>query len=92
MDGARGLLCGCGTDGGENRRYIIPDRVVRKAQDDVAGKCQRCLSLGVIFLLRGVDIAIQLDSEATVRAAEINDERSDGMLPTKLQAIELAIA
>jgi hypothetical protein len=60
--------------------------VVGEAEDDVAGLCQERLALGVGFVLARVDVAVELDDEAAIGAAEIGDEGADGVLAAELQA------
>jgi len=43
-------------------------------------------------LLLGVNSIIEFNGAATVGAAEVDDERSDGMLPTEFHSIQATTA
>ena len=68
------------------------DRLFGEAQHPVASLSQERFSLGILLSLRGVNIAINFDGEATIGTAKIDHEWADGMLAAKLQSSEAATA
>ena len=86
------LAAGGGADGGEDCREVVVDGVVGEAEDAVAGGGEEGIAIGVGLALGVVDRAIELDDEATIRAAEIDDEGADGVLAAELKAVEASIA
>ena len=70
------------------------DGGVGKAQNDVAGGGEESFSLGIVLALGRIEVdgAVELDDEATVGAAEIDDEGADRMLTAELQPGEAASA
>jgi hypothetical protein len=70
------------------------DGGVWEAEDRVASGGEEGFSLCIVLALgrKAVDGTVKLDDEATVGAAEIDDERADGMLAAELQAGQTAIA
>ena len=61
------------------------DRFVGKPQHAIACRCQEGFTLDISRNLRFVDASIDLDDKPTFSTTEIDDERSDWMLATKLQ-------
>ena len=92
MGWERWLAVSGGADGGEDCREVGVDGVIGEAQDAVPGGAQERFPLGIVFALCGVNLAVELDDEATIGAAEIDDERPDGVLAAELQTVEAAIA
>jgi hypothetical protein len=70
----------------------VLDRLVGEAQHLVSSLSQERFSLRVVVSLDRVNVSIKLNSQAPVWTAEINHEGANGMLASKLQTCEAAIA
>jgi len=64
----------------QHRFDILHHLVVPEAQYAIALLCQKSSPSSVRFRLRGMLTAIQFHDQATFRAAEVGDEKTDGML------------
>jgi hypothetical protein len=88
----QGFLAGRRADRAEHAGQVVADSVVREAQDAVAGVGEGGAALGVSRLLPSVDRAIELDAEAALDTAEVEDERPDRVLAAELQAVQPSTA
>ena len=79
-----GYCLNAGDDGGQ----VIPDFVIRKAEDSKAATSQNILPFTVGFNLAIEDRAIDLNDQSQRVAIEIDDEAIDDLLTAKLVAIE----
>ncbi len=88
------MSLGDGADGLEEGGEVVVDGGVGKAQNDVASGGEEGFALGIVLALGRIEVdgAVELDDEATIGAAEIDDERSDGMLAAKLKPEKATIA
>lgn len=71
---------------------LIEDLAVGKANDGAAQFVEVRRAGLIVFNLLGVGIAIDLDAQFRFVAIEVDDEAINGMLPAKLEAVELSIA
>ena len=81
---------GVGDEVSQHALQIIEDFVVPISDDcDIfLGEKARTTSIRLL-LLRGMLPAIEFDGEAETRAVEIERKRSDRVLPSEMQAVEL---
>ena len=86
------LAVGGGADGGEDGGEVVEDGVVGEAQGAVADGGQEGVAIGIGVALGAVDVTVELDDEAAIGAAEIDDEGPDGMLTAELEPVEAAMA
>ena len=75
-------------DAREHGLQTLGNVAVGEADDTVSLLVQPLTADGVVFLLQGMNAAIDLDDETVRWAAEIDDEAADRMLPTELEAGE----
>jgi hypothetical protein len=88
------LGLGGGANGRQDSGEIVVDGGVWEAEDRVASGGEEGFSLCIVLALcwNEVNGTVELDDKATVGAAEIGDEWTDGMLAAELQPGEAAIA
>jgi hypothetical protein len=89
---AVGLAACGGADRGQDGGQVVTHLLVAEAQDVISGGGQERLSRGVVFALRGVNRAIELDDQPPLRAAEIDHERADRVLAAELQLFQLPVS
>ena len=73
-------------------RQCGEDMCVGEPDHLIAGRSQECFAVGVVVALRLMDFSIELNDQAKIRAAEIDDKRTDGMLAAELEAVETPVA
>jgi hypothetical protein len=79
-------------DTGEHGVGLPKDVVVPEAEDPISLLTQERRASAVGLGACGVLPAVELDHQMLIRTAEIDDERSDGVLATKLGSEELSVA
>jgi len=69
-------------------REVVSHFRIRKAKHPIPCGDELRFTFGVVFSLSGMHLAVELDGEAAFDAAEVEDERPDGMLAAELQPIQ----
>jgi len=75
-------------DGCQHFRQLFSNRLVWESNHPIAGRGEDRLSFGVPILLLRMNLTVQLDYEATLGTAEVDDERTDWVLSAELQSIQ----
>jgi hypothetical protein len=71
----------------QDRLNILHHLIVPKAKHSIALVHEECCPSSICFHLRGMLSTIQFYNQSALRAAEVSDEGTDGMLSSELCAV-----